>query len=138
MTWIELIQFHAAVNRSDVLVGEFSTSTQQLRLKTPLLRFPGETPTFTTSRSGFSVDACGAFGPAGPGPARDRTPVRVQRQHVSLLLYSIVSSAAALTIIITLTVLFLTVINRKHRYSFSTVLTFRLLPSQNFHSFSFV
>lgn len=38
-----------------MLVGEFSTSTQQLRLKTPLLRFAGETLTFTTPRSGLTV-----------------------------------------------------------------------------------
>ncbi len=54
------------------------------------------------------------FGPAGPGPARDQTLVLLQRRHVSLLLYSVVSAAAAVIIIITLTVLFLTVINRKH------------------------
>ncbi len=58
------------------------------------------------------------FGAAGPGPARDRTLVLLQRQHVGFLLYIIISSAAAVTIIITLTVLFFTVINRKHRYNF--------------------
>ncbi|XP_070767846.1 gamma-aminobutyric acid type B receptor subunit 2-like [Enoplosus armatus] len=88
MTSIELFQFQGS---SGVLVGEFSTSTQQLRLMNQLLQFKG------------------------PGPARDQTLVLVQRQHVGLLLYSIVSSAAAVTIVITLTVLFFTVISRRHR-----------------------
>ncbi|XP_076594358.1 gamma-aminobutyric acid type B receptor subunit 2-like [Chaetodon auriga] len=87
MTSIEMIQFQGS---SGVLVGQFSTFSQQLRLMNHLLKFKG------------------------PGPARDQTLVLLQRQHVSLLLYSIVSSAAGLTIIITLTVLFLTIINRKH------------------------
>ncbi|XP_073340806.1 gamma-aminobutyric acid type B receptor subunit 2-like [Pagrus major] len=88
MTSIELIQFQGSTG---VLVGEFSTSTQQLRLMNQQLKFKG------------------------PGPARDQTLVVPQRQHVSFLLYVIVSSAAAVTIIITLTVLFFTFINRKHR-----------------------
>lgn len=46
----------------------------------------------------------------------------MQWQHVGLLLYGIVSSAAALTIIITLTVLFLTAVHWKPRCSFSAIL----------------
>ncbi|XP_049439354.1 gamma-aminobutyric acid type B receptor subunit 2-like [Epinephelus fuscoguttatus] len=88
MTSIELIQFQGS---SGVLVGDFSTSTQQLRLMKQLLKFKG------------------------PGPARDQTLVLVQWQHVGLLLYSLVSSAAAVTIFITLTVLIFTVTNHKHR-----------------------
>ncbi|XP_034410338.1 gamma-aminobutyric acid type B receptor subunit 2-like [Cyclopterus lumpus] len=87
MTSIELIQFQGS---RGVLVGDFSTSTLQLRVVNELLKFPG------------------------PGPARDRTLVLVQRQHVSFLLYSTVSSAAAVTIFITLTILFLTVLRHKH------------------------
>ncbi|XP_035529097.1 LOW QUALITY PROTEIN: gamma-aminobutyric acid type B receptor subunit 2-like [Morone saxatilis] len=85
MTSMELIQFQGS---SGVLVGDFSTSTQQLRLMNHLLRFKG------------------------PGPPRDRTLVLVQQQHIGLLLYSVVSSAASVTIIIALTALLLTVINR--------------------------
>ncbi|KAI3360890.1 hypothetical protein L3Q82_012903, partial [Scortum barcoo] len=88
MTTIELIQFQGS---SGVLVGEFSTFTQQLQLMNQLLKFKG------------------------PGPARDQILVLLQRQHVGLLLYITVSSAAAVTIIITLTVLFLTVLSRRQR-----------------------
>ncbi|KAF0031999.1 hypothetical protein F2P81_016554 [Scophthalmus maximus] len=49
----------------------------------------------------------------GPGPARDQNLLRLQRRHVNLLQYGIVSSAAALTIVITLIVLFI-VLHRKH------------------------
>ncbi|KAK9514483.1 hypothetical protein VZT92_027948 [Zoarces viviparus] len=86
MTSIELIQFQGS---RGVLVGDFSTSTQQLRLMNQLLTF------------------------TGPGPARDQTLVLLQRQHVSFLLYGMMSSAAAVTIFITLTLLFI-VIRRKH------------------------
>nr|XP_040020907.1 gamma-aminobutyric acid type B receptor subunit 2-like isoform X2 [Gasterosteus aculeatus aculeatus] len=88
MAAIDLIQFQGS---SGVSVGDFSTSTQQLRLVNHLLKFPG------------------------PGPTRDRTLVVVQRQHVSFLLYGIISSAAAGTIFITLALLFFTAICRKHR-----------------------
>ncbi|KAL6109919.1 gabbr2 [Pungitius sinensis] len=88
MTAIDLIQFQGS---SGVSVGDFSTSTQQLRLMNHLLKFPGQRPT------------------------RDRTMVVVQRQHVSFLLYGIISSAAAGTIFITLALLFFTAICRKHR-----------------------
>ncbi|XP_045901499.1 gamma-aminobutyric acid type B receptor subunit 2-like isoform X2 [Micropterus dolomieu] len=87
MASIELIQFQGS---SGVLVGEFSTATQQLRLMNHLMQFKG------------------------PRPARDQTVVVLQRQHVSLLLYGIVSSAAAVTILITLTVLCFRIICRKH------------------------
>ncbi|XP_059195824.1 gamma-aminobutyric acid type B receptor subunit 2-like isoform X2 [Centropristis striata] len=85
---IELIQVQGGM---DVSVGDFSTSTQQLRLFNQLLKFKG------------------------PGPARDRTLVLEQRLQVGLLLYATMSSAAAVTIFITLSVLFLTAINHKHR-----------------------
>ncbi|XP_060890447.1 gamma-aminobutyric acid type B receptor subunit 2-like isoform X2 [Labrus mixtus] len=88
MTMIELVQLQGS---SGVSVGEFSTSTQQLRLMNHLLKFKG------------------------PGPARDRTLVLEQWQHVGLLLYGAVSSAAAVTIVITLTVLCFTVCSRKLR-----------------------
>lgn len=52
------------------------------------------------------------MGPAGPGPARDRPLVLVQQLRVPLRAYVAVSSAAALTIISTVALLFLTVINR--------------------------
>ncbi|XP_074510394.1 gamma-aminobutyric acid type B receptor subunit 2-like [Sebastes fasciatus] len=87
MTWIDLIQFQGS---SGVSVGDFNTSTQQLRLINHLIKFKG------------------------PGPARDQVLVLVQRQQVSLLLYSMVSSAAAVTIFITLTLLLFTVIYHKH------------------------
>ncbi|XP_067456490.1 gamma-aminobutyric acid type B receptor subunit 2-like [Thunnus thynnus] len=87
MTLIELIQFQGS---SGVLVGEFSTNTQQLRLMNHLLKFKGS------------------------GPAKDQTEVRLQQRLVSLLLYSIVSSVATVTIIITLTILCFIIINRKH------------------------
>ncbi|KAK2845174.1 hypothetical protein Q5P01_011833 [Channa striata] len=74
MTLIELIQFQGG----GVLVGEFNTSSQQLRLMHHLLKFKG------------------------PGPARDRALVRLQQRHVSPLLLVMVSSAAAVTISISL------------------------------------
>ncbi|XP_028281013.1 gamma-aminobutyric acid type B receptor subunit 2-like [Parambassis ranga] len=87
VTSIELIQIQGS---SGVLVGEFSTSNQQLRLMSHLLKF------------------------GGPGPARDGPLVRLDHRHVSLLLYCIVSSAAAVTIIASLLVLCFVIINRKH------------------------
>ncbi|XP_061574090.1 gamma-aminobutyric acid type B receptor subunit 2-like [Cololabis saira] len=51
--------------------------------------------------------------PAGPGPARDRVQVRVQRRHVSFLLYAVVSSAAVATIFITLGLLVFIILHRK-------------------------
>ncbi|XP_069574556.1 gamma-aminobutyric acid type B receptor subunit 2-like [Brachyistius frenatus] len=86
MSSIDLIQFQGS---SGVLVGEFSTTTLQLRLMNQLLKFKG------------------------PGPPRDQSPVHVQRRQVSLRLYGIVSSAAAITIFITLVVLGLVIIHRK-------------------------
>ncbi|KAM6995469.1 gamma-aminobutyric acid type B receptor subunit 2-like isoform 2-T2 [Tautogolabrus adspersus] len=88
MTSIELVQLQ---DSSGVSVGEFNTSTQQLRLMNHLLKFKG------------------------PGPARDRTLVLEQWQHVGLLLYGVISSTAAVTIVITLTVLCFTVCSRKLR-----------------------
>ncbi|KAI9532405.1 hypothetical protein NQZ68_031928 [Dissostichus eleginoides] len=90
MASIELLQFQAS---GGVLVGDFNTSTQQLRLINHLLRFKG------------------------PAAARDRTLVLEQGLHVGLLMFGIVSSAAALTIIITLTFLLFTLIHRKHACS---------------------
>ncbi|KAM4568038.1 gamma-aminobutyric acid type B receptor subunit 2-like [Fundulus diaphanus] len=78
MTVIELVQFQGD---SGVLVGEFNTTSQQVRLRDQLLRFKG------------------------PGPAKDRTLVHLRRRHVSLVLYAVVSSAAAGTIFITLVLL---------------------------------
>ncbi|XP_030606337.1 gamma-aminobutyric acid type B receptor subunit 2-like [Archocentrus centrarchus] len=86
MTSIELVQFQVS---SGVLVGEFSTSTQQLRLMNHLIRFKG------------------------PGPAKEQTMVHLQHHHISLLLYTIISSSAGVTIIITLIVLFFIIINHK-------------------------
>ncbi|XP_041650235.1 gamma-aminobutyric acid type B receptor subunit 2-like [Cheilinus undulatus] len=85
---IELIQLQGS---RGVSVGEFSTSTQQLRLMSHLLKFKG------------------------PGPTRDRTLVLEQWQHVGLLLYGVVSSAAAVTIVLTLTALCFTVCSQKLR-----------------------
>ncbi|KAM4557852.1 gamma-aminobutyric acid type B receptor subunit 2-like [Odontesthes bonariensis] len=86
MSSIELIQFQGS---SGVLVGEFNTSNLQLRLMNHLLKFKGS------------------------APAKDQTLVRLQHRHVSLLLYTIVSSAAAVTVFILLTVLCFIVINYK-------------------------
>uniref|UniRef100_A0AAZ1XPN8 G-protein coupled receptors family 3 profile domain-containing protein n=1 Tax=Oreochromis aureus TaxID=47969 RepID=A0AAZ1XPN8_OREAU len=88
MTSIELVQFQVS---SGVLVGEFNTSTQQLRLIHHLLRFKG------------------------PGPAKDQPAVLLQHRHISLLLYIVISSAAGVTIIIALILLFFVIINHKHR-----------------------
>ncbi|KAM3613604.1 uncharacterized protein V6R79_002151 [Siganus canaliculatus] len=85
-TILDLVQFQGG---GGVAVGEFSTSTQQLRLKTHLLRFKG------------------------PGPARDRTLVLLQRRHVSLQLYAAVASAAALAILITLAVAVFSAVHRE-------------------------
>ncbi|XP_040900567.1 gamma-aminobutyric acid type B receptor subunit 2-like [Toxotes jaculatrix] len=87
MTAIELIQFQGS---SGVLVGDFTTATHQLRLMNHLLKFKG------------------------PGPARDRTLVRVQHRRVNLLLYGIVSSASAVTIVMALIILCFITIHRKH------------------------
>ncbi|CAB1422796.1 unnamed protein product [Pleuronectes platessa] len=86
-TTIELIQLQGS---SGVLVGEFSSETQQLRLRNHLLKFKGG------------------------GPARDQTLVRPQRLHVKLLLYAIVSSAAAVTIFIALILLGFIIFHRTH------------------------
>ncbi|KAM7382822.1 hypothetical protein PAMP_002529 [Pampus punctatissimus] len=51
----------------------------------------------------------------GSGPAKDQTEVRLQQRRVSLLLYSVMSSVAMVTIIITLTVLCLMIFNRRRR-----------------------
>ncbi|XP_039973049.1 gamma-aminobutyric acid type B receptor subunit 2-like [Xiphias gladius] len=83
---IELIQSQGS---GAVLVGEFSTATHQLRLLNHLLQFKG------------------------PGPARDRTLVRLQHRRVNLLLYSIVSSAAAVTFVVALIVLCFVAVPRK-------------------------
>ncbi|XP_027863854.1 gamma-aminobutyric acid type B receptor subunit 2-like isoform X2 [Xiphophorus couchianus] len=85
MTVIELIQFQWD---SGVLVGEFNTSHQQVRVLNQLLRFKG------------------------PGPARDQTLVRQQPLRVGLLLYCVLSAAAVGTIFITLTVLCIIIIGR--------------------------
>ncbi|XP_028986174.1 gamma-aminobutyric acid type B receptor subunit 2-like [Betta splendens] len=87
MSSIELIQIQGS---SHVLVGGFNTSNQQLRLINHLLNFKGR------------------------GPARDRALVRLQHRHVSLFVYITVSSAAAVIIFITLLIICLRVINRKH------------------------
>lgn len=87
MTSIKLVQFQVS---SGVLVGEFNTSTQQLRLMHHLLRFKG------------------------PGPAKDQPVVLLQHRHISLLLYIVISSAAGVTIIIALIVLFFIIVNHKH------------------------
>ncbi|XP_063343619.1 gamma-aminobutyric acid type B receptor subunit 2 isoform X2 [Pelmatolapia mariae] len=89
MTSIELVQFQVS---SGVVVGEFNTSTQQLRLMHHLLRFKG------------------------PGPAKDQPVVLLQHRHISLLLYIVISSAAGVTIIIALIVLFFVIVNHKHRW----------------------
>ncbi|XP_013877646.1 gamma-aminobutyric acid type B receptor subunit 2 [Austrofundulus limnaeus] len=86
MTTMELIQFQG---NSGVLVGEFNTTTQQLRLMNHLLKFKG------------------------PGPAKDQTLVRLQHRPVSLFLYFIMSSAAAVIIFITLMVLCFVIINHR-------------------------
>lgn len=54
-------------------------------------------------------------GPAGPGPARDQPVILLQQLRVPLRVYMVVSSAAALTIILTVTILFLTTVNHKYR-----------------------
>ncbi|XP_060936820.1 gamma-aminobutyric acid type B receptor subunit 2-like [Limanda limanda] len=86
-TTIELIQFQGS---SGVLVGEFSSETQQLRLRNHLLKFKGG------------------------GAARDHTLVRRQRRHLKLLHFSILSSAAAVTIFIALVLLGFISFHRRH------------------------
>ncbi|XP_026173081.1 gamma-aminobutyric acid type B receptor subunit 2-like [Mastacembelus armatus] len=92
ITSIQLVQVQGS---RAVSVGEFSTSTQQLRLLSHLLQFKG------------------------PGPVRDQSLVRVQHRHVSLLLYLTASSAAAGTIFITLLLLCLSVFSHKQRLTWS-------------------
>ncbi|XP_029694861.1 gamma-aminobutyric acid type B receptor subunit 2-like isoform X2 [Takifugu rubripes] len=88
MATVELVQHQG---RDSVLVGDFSTWKQQLDLRTQLLRFNG------------------------PGPARDRPVLLLQQLRVPLRVYMVVSSAAALAIILTVTILFLTTVNHKYR-----------------------
>ncbi|XP_056901236.1 gamma-aminobutyric acid type B receptor subunit 2-like isoform X2 [Takifugu flavidus] len=88
MATVELIQHQGC---DSVMVGDFSTWTQQLDLRTQLLRFNG------------------------PGPARDRPVMLLQQLRVPLRVYMVVSSAAALAIILTVTILFLTTVNHKYR-----------------------
>ncbi|XP_024114143.1 gamma-aminobutyric acid type B receptor subunit 2 isoform X2 [Oryzias melastigma] len=86
MTTIHLIQVQGG---GGVAVGEFNTSTQQLRLNNQLLRF------------------------SGSGPARDQPVLLVEQRLVSLPLYVALSSAAGGTIFITLTALLFVIINRR-------------------------
>ncbi|XP_051812343.1 gamma-aminobutyric acid type B receptor subunit 2-like [Acanthochromis polyacanthus] len=87
MTSVELIQFQGS---SSVLVGEFNTSSQQLRLINHLVRFKG-----------------GAA-------ARDQTEVHLQQRHAHFLFYSFLFSAAAGTIIITTCILIFITCNHRH------------------------
>ncbi|XP_035798784.2 gamma-aminobutyric acid type B receptor subunit 2-like [Amphiprion ocellaris] len=87
MTSVELIQFQGS---SGVLVGEFNSSNQQLRLINHLLRFKG-----------------GAA-------ARDQTEVHLQQRHGHFLFYSFLFSAAAGTIIITTCILIFIICNHRH------------------------
>lgn len=99
-----------------VLVGHFWTSSQQLSLRTPLLRFPGEMASCGRSlllQRGWMTDVC----LAGPGPARDRMPVVVRRLRISLLQYAVVSSAAAVTAIAAMSGLALAALSRKRWYT---------------------
>ncbi|KAK5604842.1 hypothetical protein CRENBAI_008928 [Crenichthys baileyi] len=83
---VELIQFQGD---SGVLVGEFNTSNQQVRLITQLLKFKG------------------------PGPAKDQTLVHLQHRQVSLILYTLISSVATGTIFITLIILCIVIISHR-------------------------
>ncbi|MEQ2234318.1 hypothetical protein ILYODFUR_030699, partial [Ilyodon furcidens] len=83
---VELIQFQGD---SGVLVGEFNTSNQQVRLMTQLLKFKG------------------------PGPAKDQTLVHLQHRQVSLILYILISSVATGTIFITLIILCIVIISHR-------------------------
>ncbi|KAM9852028.1 gamma-aminobutyric acid type B receptor subunit 2-like [Aulostomus maculatus] len=85
---IELIQFQGG---ADVFVGEFNTSTQQLRLFHNLLKFKGS------------------------GPPKDQTQVRLQRRIVTLRLFCMVFSVATVTITVTLMVLAFVLINLRWR-----------------------
>ncbi|KAM9309152.1 gamma-aminobutyric acid type B receptor subunit 2-like [Pholidichthys leucotaenia] len=87
MTTVELIQFQAS---ADVLVGEFNMTSQQLRLRSQLLKFKG------------------------PGPARDQTMVLVQHAHTGILIFIIMSSFSAAIIIIILIALVVVLTNCKH------------------------
>ncbi|XP_029959341.1 gamma-aminobutyric acid type B receptor subunit 2-like [Salarias fasciatus] len=87
MTSIEIVQFQGQTN--GVLVGEFSISSQQLRLKTPLLKFKGV------------------------GPPRDRPAIHVQDVQVGVPLYAVISSATVVTMVTTLTVLCVVIIGYK-------------------------
>lgn len=54
-------------------------------------------------------------GPAGSGPARDQPVILLQQLRVPLRVYMVVSSSAALIIILTVTILFLITVNHKYR-----------------------
>ncbi|KAM4600399.1 gamma-aminobutyric acid type B receptor subunit 2-like [Polymixia lowei] len=74
----------------EVGVGQYDTYTQELRLFPNMVKFQGA------------------------GPARDRTLVLLEPRYISMVLYSVVSSATALTIIMTLITLFFIIRHRKH------------------------
>ncbi|KAJ3598258.1 hypothetical protein NHX12_001769 [Muraenolepis orangiensis] len=76
---VELRQFQAT---RETLVGQYNTFTQKLQLFPDMLKF------------------------SGSGPAEDGTVVRVQRRNIGLVLYAVLTSAAALVFIATLTILF--------------------------------
>ncbi|CAL8288195.1 unnamed protein product [Merluccius merluccius] len=76
---IELRQFQAT---RETLVGQYNTFTQKLRMFPDALKF------------------------SGSGPAQDGTVVRLQRRDIGQILYTVVTSAAALVFIASLTVLF--------------------------------
>nr|XP_057909055.1 gamma-aminobutyric acid type B receptor subunit 2-like isoform X2 [Doryrhamphus excisus] len=71
-----------------VMVGEFLSDTQQLRLAKHLIKFKGS------------------------APPTDRTQVRVEQSHVSVLAFRIMSVLAAVTAVFALTVLCIVVIKR--------------------------
>ncbi|KAK0149647.1 Gamma-aminobutyric acid type B receptor subunit 2 [Merluccius polli] len=90
---IELRQFQAT---RETLVGQYNTFTQKLRMFPDALKF-SDLKALLGSETCFSL---------GSGPAQDGTVVRLQRRDIGQILYTVVTSAAALVFIATLTVLF--------------------------------
>lgn len=85
---IEFVQFQGS---SSVSVGQFNTSDQRLDLSHHLLKFKGGRP------------------------PRDRTEVRPVQRHVTLLLYVVTATTSSLIILLSLSILCFSLINRKLR-----------------------
>lgn len=76
-------------------------------------------------RETFSFD-CHTFLYSGVEPPKDRTFVRLQRRHINVPLYSILSTITILGMLMAGAFLFFNIKNRNHRSAFSIPTSFRI------------